>query len=82
MYTIQENVRVVISLLKDYNIKHIVISPGGTNIPITQAIQQDSFFKCYSVPDERSAMYFAIGIYLQTGNIVATSCTSAQATRK
>lgn len=81
MYTIQENVRVVISLLKDYNIKHIVISPGGTNIPITQAIQQDSFFKCYSVPDERSAMYFAIGIYLQTGNIVATSCTSAQATR-
>lgn len=81
MYTVQENVRVVISLLKDYNIKHIVISPGGTNIPVTQAIQQDSFFKCYSVPDERSAMYFAIGIYLQTGNIVATSCTSAQATR-
>ena len=81
MYTVQENVRVVISLLKDYNIKHIVISPGGTNIPITQAIQQDSFFKCYSVPDERSAMYFAIGIYLQTGDIVATSCTSAQATR-
>ena len=35
MYTIQENVRVVISLLKDYNIKHIVISPGVTNIPIT-----------------------------------------------
>lgn len=43
MYTIQENVRVVISLLKEYNIKHIVISPGGTNIPITQAVQDDSF---------------------------------------
>lgn len=81
MYTIQENVRVVISLLKEYNIKHIVISPGGTNIPVTQAVQKDSFFHCYSVPDERSAMYFAIGIYLQTGEIVATSCTSAQATR-
>lgn len=81
MYTIQENVRVVISLLKQYGIRHIVVSPGGTNIPISHAVQDDSFFKCYSVADERSAMYFAIGIYLQTGEIVATSCTSAQATR-
>lgn len=81
MYTTQENVRIVISLLKQYKIRHIVISPGGTNIPFSHAVQQDNFFKCYSVPDERSAMYFAIGIYLQTGEIVATSCTSAQATR-
>lgn len=81
MYTIQENVRIVISLLKQYNIRHIVISPGGTNIPISQAVQEDSFFKCYSIPDERSAMYFAIGLYLQTGEVIATSCTSAQATR-
>lgn len=81
MYTVQENVRVVIALLKQYNIRHIVISPGGTNIPITQAVQEDSFFHCYSIPDERSAMYFAIGLYLQTGEIIATSCTSAQATR-
>lgn len=81
IYTIQENVRIVISLLKQYNIKHIVVSPGGTNIPISQAVQEDPFFKCYSVPDERSAMYFAIGLHLQTGEIIATSCTSAQATR-
>lgn len=81
MYTIEENVRIVISLLKEYNIKHIVISPGGTNIPVTQAVQDDSFFTCYSVTDERSAMYFAIGLYLQLGTPIATSCTSAQATR-
>ncbi len=81
MYTIQENVRIVISLLKDYNIRHIVVNPGGTNIPIAQAVQDDPFFHCYSVPDERSAMYFAIGLHLQTGEIIATSCTSAQATR-
>ena len=81
LYTIQENVRIVISLLKQYNIRHIVVSPGGTNIPISQAVQEDSFFKCYSVPDERSAMYFAIGLHLQTGEVIATSCTSAQATR-
>lgn len=81
MYTIQENVRIVVAALKAYNIRHIVVSPGGTNIPISQAVQEDSFFHCYSVVDERSAMYFAIGLYLQTGEIVATSCTSAQATR-
>ena len=81
MYTIQENVRIVIALLKQYNIRQIVISPGGTNIPISQAVQEDSFFKCYSVPDERSAMYFAIGLHLQTGEVISTSCTSAQATR-
>lgn len=80
-YTTQENVRIVIALLKEYNIHHVVISPGGTNVPVVQALQDDDFFKCYSVSDERSAMYFAIGLYLQTGEIVATSCTSAQATR-
>ena len=81
MYTIQENVRIVVSLLKQYHIRYMVLSPGGTNIPLVHAVQDDSFFTCYSVPDERSAMYFAIGLYLQTGEIVATSCTSAQATR-
>lgn len=81
MYTIVENARIVISLLKAHNIRHIVLSPGGSNIPIVQGVQDDPFFKCYSVVDERSAMYVAIGIYLQTGELVATSCTSAQATR-
>ena len=48
MYTTQENVRIVIALLKQYNIRHIVVSPGGTNIPISQAVQDDPFFICYS----------------------------------
>lgn len=81
IYNIQENVRIVIALLKAFDIRQIVVSPGGTNIPISQAVQEDPFFKCYSIPDERSAMYFAIGLHLQTGEIIATSCTSAQATR-
>lgn len=81
MITILENARIVISLLKAHNIRYVVASPGGSNIPIVEAVQQDPFFKVYSVVDERSAMYFAIGLYLQTGEIIATSCTSAQATR-
>lgn len=81
MITILENARIVISLLKAHNIRYVVASPGGSNIPIVEAVQQDPFFKVYSVVDERSAMYFAIGLYMQTGEIIATSCTSAQATR-
>ena len=67
--------------LKKHKIRHVVISPGGTNIGFIKAIQDDDFFKCYSVVDERSAVYFAIGLYLQTGEIIAALCTSAQATR-
>lgn len=81
MYTAQENVRIAIAMLKEYGVRKIVVSPGGTNIPVSQAVQEDPFFECYSIPDERSAMYFAIGLHLKTGEIIATSCTSAQATR-
>ena len=76
-----KNVEMVAQLLKQHNIKNLVISPGGTNIPLVKIVQSDDFFTCYSVVDERSAVYFAIGIYLQTGNPVAMICTSAQATR-
>jgi 2-succinyl-5-enolpyruvyl-6-hydroxy-3-cyclohexene-1-carboxylate synthase len=76
-----KNSQIVLALLKQHNIKHIVINPGTTNIPITQWVQKDPFFTCYSVVDERSAMYFAIGLYLELGVPIATTCTSAQATR-
>lgn len=74
-------IMIMVDLLKEHNIKRIVISPGGTNIPFVKAVQNDPFFQCYSIVDERSAIYFAIGLYLQTGEIIAASCTSAQATR-
>ena len=76
-----ENINIVVKLLKENKIKDLVISPGGTNIPLIKAVQDDSFFNCYSVVDERSASYFAIGIYLQKKVPVALICTSAQATR-
>lgn len=81
MYTTAKNVQIVIALLKAHGINQLVISPGGTNAPFVKGVQDDPFFTCYSVVDERSALYFAIGIYLATGKIVAMCCTSAQATR-
>ena len=81
MYSIAKNIQIVIAALKAHNIKRLVLSPGGTNAPFIRNVQDDPFFECYSVVDERSALYFAIGIYLQTGEPVAVCCTSAQATR-
>ena len=77
----KKNIQLLVECLKEHSVRNIVISPGGTNIAFVKAVQDDPFFHCFSVVDERSAMYFAIGLYLQTGEVIATSCTSAQATR-
>lgn len=76
-----KNIELVVECLKRNNIKNLVISPGGTNIPFIKLVQEDVFFNCYSVVDERSAAYFAIGLYLQIHEPIVLVCTSAQATR-
>ncbi len=81
MYSKAKNVQIVTALLKEHGINQMVVSPGGTNAPFVKGIQDDPFFTLYSVVDERSALYFAIGVYLATGKPVAMCCTSAQATR-
>lgn len=81
MYSIAKNVQIVIALLKAHSLDQLVLSPGGTNAAFIRGVQDDPFFNCFSVVDERSALYFAIGIYLSTGKPVAVCCTSAQATR-
>lgn len=81
MIAAHKNVRILLSLLKQYNIRHFVLSPGSRNISIVKSIEDDPFFTCYSVVDERSAAYFAVGLFLEIGSPVGMSCTSAQATR-
>ena len=76
-----KNIELIIEILKAQRLKYIVISPGGTNLYFVKVIQDDPFFQCYSIVDERSAIYFAIGLYLQLKVPIVTSCTSAQATR-
>lgn len=79
MYTIIKNVQVVLALLKEYDISDVVISPGGNNIPIIHSIESDSYFHCFSVVDERSAAYFAMGMAQQKERPVALVCTSGTA---
>lgn len=81
MYVNEDNISIIVRLLKENKIRDLVISPGGTNIPIVEKVQDDDYFSCHSIIDERSAAYVAIGIYLQRKKPVALICTSAQATR-
>ncbi len=81
MYSDKKNVGILISLLKKYGIRNFVISPGSRNMAIVKSVEDDPFFNCYSVVDERSAGYFAIGLNLEKREPVVLSCTSAQATR-
>lgn len=81
MYTDDKNAQIVLALLKKYNIRKIVISPGTTNVPIARSVQFDPFFEVYSMVDERGAAYFAGGLAFASGEPVVISCTGATASR-
>lgn len=80
-YTDEINVQILISLLKQNNIRTIVVSPGSTNVSFVHSIENDDFFNVYSAPDERSAGYIACGISSQKNIPVVLSCTGATASR-
>lgn len=69
----------VIEICKAKDIQHIVISPGSRNAPLTIGFANNSFFKCYSIADERCAAFFALGMAQQLQKPVAVICTSGSA---
>lgn len=79
MYTSLENVQIIISLLKQHGVKYLVLSPGTRNAPFVHSVETDPFFVCYSIVDERSAAYFALGLSEAMDVPVGFSCTSSTA---
>ena len=79
MYSDIKSVQILVALLKAHGIKHIVCSPGNRNVPIVHSVESDSFFKTYSVVDERSAGFFGIGLIQRYKEPVAICCTSGTA---
>ncbi|MDO4881286.1 MAG: 2-succinyl-5-enolpyruvyl-6-hydroxy-3-cyclohexene-1-carboxylic-acid synthase [Capnocytophaga sp.] len=69
----------IIQACKLKKIKHIIISPGSRNAPLTIGFSMDTFFKCYSIVDERCAAFFAMGIAQQLSEPVVVICTSGSA---
>lgn len=81
MYTRNINAQIFLALLKKYDIKKIVISPGAQNFGIGSSVLYDKWFEAYSVIDERSAAYFATGLAFESNEPVVLSCTGATASR-
>ena len=69
----------IIELLRAKGINNIVISPGSRNAPLTIGFVNNPNFTCYSIADERSAAFFALGIAQQINKPVAVVCTSGSA---
>lgn len=69
----------LVQLCLEKGINHIVISPGSRNAPLTIGFGEHSGFKCFSVVDERSAAFFALGMAQQLKKPVAVVCTSGSA---
>jgi len=69
----------IINLLQQKKIKDIIITPGSRNAPLTIGFTENSFFKPYSIVDERSAAFFALGISQQTKIPSVLVCTSGSA---
>lgn len=79
MYSVHQNVQILMALLKKYGIKDLVISAGTRHIPLVFSAEEDEFFRCYSIVDERSAGFFALGLIEKQKCPVAVICTSGTA---
>ena len=75
----KKSVQILAAHFKAANIKHLVISPGPRNAPLIIEFTQQPFFKNYSVVDERSAGFFALGMAQQLHEPVVLICSSGSA---
>ena len=64
---------------KSRGIRNVVISPGSRNAPLTIGFTNDPYFSCYSIVDERSAGFFALGMAQHLQKPVIAVCTSGSA---
>ncbi|WP_291858269.1 2-succinyl-5-enolpyruvyl-6-hydroxy-3-cyclohexene-1-carboxylic-acid synthase [Marinilabilia sp.] len=62
-----------------YGVRHVVLSPGSRNAPFLISFPASGKFRCYTIVDERSAAYFALGLARKTGEPVVMACTSGTA---
>ncbi len=58
---------------------NIVICPGSRNAPLTIGFASNPQFRCYSIPDERCAAFFAMGISQHSNRPAVVVCTSGSA---
>ena len=73
------NVRNLVEICYAKGIRQVVISPGSRNAPLNISFNEHGGFTCLSVPDERVAAFFAMGVSQQTRKPAIITCTSGSA---
>lgn len=73
------NVQLITETLKSFGIEHIVLSPGSRNGALSTHFTHHPGFKTYSIVDERSAGFVALGMAQQLRQPVVVCCTSGSA---
>ena len=79
MYSDKKNILQLVALLKAHGVRKLVLCPGSRNAGLVHTLANVEGFTCYSVTDERSAGFFAIGLSLQGGGPAAVCVTSGSA---
>lgn len=72
-------VKTLVDICVAEGLKEVVISPGSRNAPLIMTFAEQPELECFSIVDERSAGFFALGMAQQTGRPVALVCTSGSA---
>jgi len=63
----------------NFDFLNVVISPGSRNVPLAIGFASNNKFNCYSVVDERSAAFLALGISQRSKKPTILICTSGSA---
>lgn len=79
MNTNKSGVRALVSLCVAHGVRQVIISPGSRNAPITIAFENHPSINTYSIVDERSAGFVAMGMALKTKEPTVVVCTSGSA---
>lgn len=69
----------LVEILALHGVEDAVICPGSRNAPIMLALARNPTIKCYSISDERSAAFFALGLSLKSHKPTIVCCTSGSA---
>lgn len=79
MYSKKIVVQLLSEIFLQFGIKNVVLSPGSRNAPITIHFSNHPLFNCFSIIDERSAGFIALGMSQCTQKPTILSCTSGSA---
>jgi 2-succinyl-5-enolpyruvyl-6-hydroxy-3-cyclohexene-1-carboxylate synthase len=79
MYTDKQGTAALIETLVRKGLRHVVLSPGSRNAPLSLSFYHHPEISLRVIPDERSAGYFALGMAQRLKEPVAVVCTSGTA---